>query len=95
MRKQVAYRDGGKVVTEYTKVEFPRTAQPSKRQPVTVSQMRVRDLMRWRRQAWLADHLRSQDERDLLARAERLVLARARANESIAGYLPDDEPVLV
>jgi hypothetical protein len=85
MLKQVAYRDGGKVVTEYTKVEFPRTAQPSKRRPVTVSQMRVRDLMRWRRQAWLADHLRSQDERDLLARAERL------ARESVAGFAPTND----
>jgi hypothetical protein len=91
MLKQIAYRDGGAIVTDYVEVVFPTTPQPARRRPVVTKQMSPEALLAWRLQALNADLKRTEEERDFLARAERLARATARATESVAGFTPTEE----
>lgn len=94
MKRQVWKRaEDGSVLTDYVEVVFPTTPQPPRRRPVVISQMSNRELFKWRRQAWLANHLRSAEEAEMLQRAERLAKSKARAKDSILGFLPEDELV--
>lgn len=93
MKRQITERVGGAIVTDYVEVVHPRNAQPPRRRAVVVSKMSNRDLFRWRRQAWLAEYLRSAEDTELLARAERLAKSKAKAKDSILGFLPEDELV--
>lgn len=94
MKRQITYRVGDSLATEYRTVSFYRAPQPAKRRPVVISQMNPADLLAWRVSALNADLARTEYEREMLARAERVARATARATESIAGWLADDEPVL-
>ena len=95
MRKQFTYRVGDSIATEYRAVSFYRAPQPRKYRAVTVSQMDTTALTAWKVSALNADIVRTQQERDYLARAEQLARQTARATESIRGFIPEDEDCLV
>ena len=96
MKRQVWKRaEDGSVLTDYVEVVFPTTPQPPKVRPVVISQMNPADLMAWRVSALNADLARTEYERDMLARAERVARATARATESIWAYTDENEPVTV
>jgi hypothetical protein len=91
MFTQHTYRVGDSIATDYRAVSFYRAPQPRKYRAVTVSQMDTATLTAWRVSALNADIVRTQQERDYLARAEQLARQTARAKQSIAGYLPERE----
>ena len=95
MKSQFTYRVGDSIATEYRTVSFYRAPQPRKVRPVVISQMNPADLMAWRVSALNADLARTEYERDMLARAERVARATARVTESIWAYTDENEPVTV